>query len=377
MGIDDVRFECRVLCGAESTCVSINIGLHSSDGVSLCQLSNSDHIRHPDDLKPQEGFLYWATKNQCNSDPCLHNATCLNGFTDKRYICLCQAGYTGEHCETEIDECTTRGHKCDENGLCTSNGKTYKCICKDGFHGDGHTCMASCANNPCKNNAKCANTTDGYNCSCRDRFHGKICENAESCQALKLAGKNLDGLHQIHLTNIGSVQVFCDQQTDGGGWTIIQRRTSPFSLPFDRNWVEYENGFGNPQGEFWLGNKIIHELMNTARTPRIDLKMLKNKAGFGMFFQVTVDGPNDKYRMKIQGYLGNIPGCGSDSSWQSFTTKDSDNDKEPSKNCAVEDNAGWWYNDCGCGNLNRQTGPKWDSWHISNDTIVFSEIKIR
>ncbi|KAL9953633.1 hypothetical protein ACROYT_G041080 [Oculina patagonica] len=300
MGIDDVRFECRVLCGAESTCVSINIGLHSSDGVSLCQLSNSDHIRHPDDLKPQEGFLYWATKNQCNSDPCLHNATCLNGFTDKRYICLCQAGYTGEHCET-----------------------------------------------------------------------------AESCQALKLAGKNLDGLHQIHLTNIGSVQVFCDQQTDGGGWTIIQRRTSPFSLPFDRNWVEYENGFGNPQGEFWLGNKIIHELMNTARTPRIDLKMLKNKAGFGMFFQVTVDGPNDKYRMKIQGYLGNIPGCGSDSSWQSFTTKDSDNDKEPSKNCAVEDNAGWWYNDCGCGNLNRQTGPKWDSWHISNDTIVFSEIKIR
>ena len=23
----------------------------------------------------------------------------MNGFTDKRYICLCQIGYTGEHCE--------------------------------------------------------------------------------------------------------------------------------------------------------------------------------------------------------------------------------------------------------------------------------------
>ncbi|XP_078356209.1 uncharacterized protein LOC144641025 [Oculina patagonica] len=99
MGIDEIGFECRILCGMESTCVSINIGPAADDGVSLCQLSNSDHIRHPGDLKPQEGFLYWATKNPCFSNPCLHNATCLNGFTDKRYICLCQAGYTGENCE--------------------------------------------------------------------------------------------------------------------------------------------------------------------------------------------------------------------------------------------------------------------------------------
>ncbi|XP_078382078.1 uncharacterized protein LOC144664745 isoform X1 [Oculina patagonica] len=99
MEIDDVRLECRVLCGAESTCVSINIGPPANDGFSLCQLSNSDHIRHPDDLKPQEGFLYWATQNPCSSGPCFHNATCLNGFTDKRYICLCQDGYNGENCE--------------------------------------------------------------------------------------------------------------------------------------------------------------------------------------------------------------------------------------------------------------------------------------
>ena len=59
---DDVRFECRALCGMESSCVSINIGPPANDGARLCQLSNSDHIRHLYDLKPQEGFLYWATK---------------------------------------------------------------------------------------------------------------------------------------------------------------------------------------------------------------------------------------------------------------------------------------------------------------------------
>ena len=117
--------------------------------------------------------------------------------------------------------------------------------------------------------------------------------------------------------------------------------------------------------------------MNTTRTLRIELKSRKNKAGFAEYSHVTLDGPNDKYRMKIWGYQGNINDCGSDSSWQFFTTKDSDNDAESGKNCAVVDHAGWWYKDCGCGNLNRQLGPKWEHWFIPNDDIVFSEIKIR
>ena len=38
-------------------------------------------------------------QNSCSSNPCFHNATCLNGFTDKKYICVCQFGYIGEKCE--------------------------------------------------------------------------------------------------------------------------------------------------------------------------------------------------------------------------------------------------------------------------------------
>ena len=38
-------------------------------------------------------------QNECSSSPCFYNATCLNGFTDKRYKCLCPIGYTGGNCE--------------------------------------------------------------------------------------------------------------------------------------------------------------------------------------------------------------------------------------------------------------------------------------
>ena len=43
----------------------------------------------------------------------------------------------------EIDACTMKGHTCDGNALCISNGGMYKCICKDGFQGDGNNCLGT------------------------------------------------------------------------------------------------------------------------------------------------------------------------------------------------------------------------------------------
>ena len=45
-----------------------------------------------------------SLQNPCSSSPCLPNATCLNGFTDKRYICLCQVGSKGKQCGEKGDQ---------------------------------------------------------------------------------------------------------------------------------------------------------------------------------------------------------------------------------------------------------------------------------
>ncbi|XP_078352335.1 putative skeletal organic matrix protein 5 [Oculina patagonica] len=98
--LGQTRDPCGGQCVMESRCMSINIGPPINDRV-LCELSDSDHSLHPEDLKPRAGFSYTGTKNACSSYPCFHNGTCLNGFTDKRYQCLCTANYSGVNCQID------------------------------------------------------------------------------------------------------------------------------------------------------------------------------------------------------------------------------------------------------------------------------------
>ncbi|KAK7491082.1 hypothetical protein BaRGS_00017646, partial [Batillaria attramentaria] len=59
------------------------------------------------------------------------------------------------------------------------------------------------------------------------------------------------GVHDLCLPDNITVRVYCDQQTDGGGWTVLQRRKNGL-VNFNRTWVWYEDGFGYLEGEFWL-----------------------------------------------------------------------------------------------------------------------------
>ena len=59
-----------------------------------------------------------------------------------------------------------------------------------------------------------------------------------------------------------NARVYCDTTSGGGGWTVIQRRRDG-SVEFrGRDWVEYEDEFGNLHGEFWLGLRSMYCLTN-------------------------------------------------------------------------------------------------------------------
>ncbi|CAH3041534.1 unnamed protein product [Pocillopora meandrina] len=49
----------------------------------------------------------------------------------------------------------------------------------------------------------------------------------------------------------GAFNVFSDQKTAGGGWTVFQKRLDG-PVYFLLSLEDYKRGFGNFNGEFWL-----------------------------------------------------------------------------------------------------------------------------
>ena len=144
------------------------------------------------------------------------------------------------------------------------------------------------------------------------------------------------------------MDVYCDMETDGGGWVVIQRRQPTANVNFTRNWEDYENGFGDLDGEFWLGLKTIHEL-----TTKVDVELMttvRNESGpiITWTHQVfRVSGPDTYYVLNISGGQG--PGYDSMAyhNGARFGTYDSGN-----THCAYTRQGGWWYKSCTTANLN-------------------------
>ena len=63
--------------------------------------------------------------------------------------------------------------------------------------------------------------------------------------------------------SIGSfvtANVYCNMTTDDGGWIVIQRNRKNSQLSFNKNWREYEEGFGDLNKDFWAGLELMHTL---------------------------------------------------------------------------------------------------------------------
>lgn len=69
---------------------------------------------------------------------------------------------------------------------------------------------------------------------------------------------------------------------------MIMRRESG-TVSFGHNWLEYENGFGDLDTEFWLGKKDINnEIVKTKKKPINICQKLSNKLTSYFFLFVSI-----------------------------------------------------------------------------------------
>ena len=98
--------------------------------------------------------------------------------------------------------------------------------------------------------------------------------------------------------------MFCDQTTAGGGWTVFQKRLDG-SVDFYRGWADYKNGFGNLNGEFWLGLDKINRITNSERYElRVDMEDTEGKTAHAEYDVFSVTSEKTKYQLSIGTYSG-------------------------------------------------------------------------
>ena len=176
-------------------------------------------------------------------------------------------------------------------------------------------------------------------------------------------GHTTSGVYTINPDNQTVFKVYCDMDTDGGGWTVIQRRFDG-SVSFDRNWVDCESGFGNKSGEYWLGLHYIHRLTTSAlQDLRVDLEDFEGGSAYARYSTFTVANAADSYRLLVSGYSGTAGDAMAYNSGYRFTTKDNDNDIRSGVNCATQYKGPWWHWSCSNANLN---GKYYSSRHVGD-----------
>ena len=101
----------------------------------------------------------------------------------------------------------------------------------------------------------------------------------------------------------GAFDVYCDQTTAGGGWVVFQKRQDG-SVNFYRGWIDYKNGFGNLNGEFWLGLDKIHRLTKTKNKLRVDLMDTTGSTAYAEYNMFSVSSERTKYKLSLGTYSG-------------------------------------------------------------------------
>jgi ficolin len=204
---------------------------------------------------------------------------------------------------------------------------------------------------------------------------------AADCNAILAAGPSKpSGVYTIHAATPHPHQVWCDMDTDGGGWTVFLARLDG-SVDFNRELASYQQGFGDAHGEYWLGLDTLHALTSSRQYQlRADISDWEGASVFSVHESMVVAGEAKAYNLTVGDLKKGEGGKGlSNSDGMTFSAKDIDRDIAPHVHCAQKYKGGFWYRKCqmvqptalyyqgGAYTSARSDGMQWLTWAAHND----------
>ena len=102
-----------------------------------------------------------------------------------------------------------------------------------------------------------------------------------------------------------SIAGYCDMITDHGGWVAIQRNRKNSLVNFNKNWTDYEKGFGNLTTDFWYGLEEIYCLTQRGQWEmRVDYQKNDKTWSYLHYNQFSVRNASEEYPLTVGGFTG-------------------------------------------------------------------------
>uniref|UniRef100_A0A914WUE3 Uncharacterized protein n=1 Tax=Plectus sambesii TaxID=2011161 RepID=A0A914WUE3_9BILA len=189
-------------------------------------------------------------------------------------------------------------------------------------------------------------------------------------------GNSTSGIYQISPPGSSPFNVYCDMFTDGGGWTVIQRRIDGTLLFFNQTWSAYKNGFNNGlANNQWLGNDRIHILStkDVSVSLRIDIQghidyfqTYENVTVSDVWNNFQIGDENANYTLQVGALVsGNLSQYQSANDFQHFNGNMpfSTQDRGTTSGMSMAgSDGGWWYQDTTKTSLNGKFGSVFFFW---------------
>ncbi|XP_067426166.1 fibrinogen-like protein 1-like protein [Emydura macquarii macquarii] len=205
----------------------------------------------------------------------------------------------------------------------------------------------------------------------------------KDCDEVFKSNRTKNGLYVIQPEGSRKLVTYC-YMDDCNGWTVIQRNSHNSEIVWSETWTTYKYGFGDLEGDHWLGNKFIN-LISQQKWYKVRIDLIDNEGNktYAEYDSFVVRDEENFYQLRLGSYEGNAGDSLSSSRTKNmhdnmnFSAKDKDNDRSTLENCASANLGAWWYDSCYNAQLNRQTNLHWQTAcdeDCRNSTILLKPI---
>ncbi|XP_055003559.1 growth arrest-specific protein 6 isoform X2 [Sorex araneus] len=159
--------------------------------------------------------------NQCSPDPCVAERTLLCQDLKGNFYCQCHAGWGGQLCDSDVNECAQQNGGCSQ--ICHNQPGSFHCACNSGYvlGPDSSSCqdVDECADAGTCGSAHCRNLPGSYSCLCEDGYmfsaQEKACRDVDECaQGLcEQSCTNSPGSYTCHCDGRGGLKLSPDMST--------------------------------------------------------------------------------------------------------------------------------------------------------------------